>query len=46
VWVLVAADTDDLAPIAGDERWEGLGNGDGAPLWTDSFSDVVSVLRF
>jgi hypothetical protein len=46
VWVIMAEDTADLAPIAGDHRWEGLDDGDGAPLWTDSFSDVVSVLRF
>jgi hypothetical protein len=45
-WVLLAPDADDLAPVSGENDWERLGDGDGAPLWTDSFSDVVSVLRF
>jgi SAM-dependent methyltransferase len=45
MWVLLAPGTDDLASVAGDERWRPLGDGDGAPMWTDSFSDVVSVLE-
>jgi hypothetical protein len=46
VWVLLTPDGDDLAPVADDDRWRPLGDGHGTPLWTDSFSDVVSVLEF
>ncbi|MGQ0804742.1 MAG: fused MFS/spermidine synthase [Actinomycetota bacterium] len=45
-WVLLAPDADDLALVSGGHGWKRLGDGSGAPLWTDSFSDVVSVLRF
>lgn len=45
-WVLVATGRDDLALGADHDDWRRLGDGAGAPLWTDSFSDVVSVLKF
>jgi hypothetical protein len=44
-WVLVARDGVDLDAVADDDRWTVLGDGDGTPLWTDDFSDVLSVFR-
>jgi len=45
-WVLLAAERSDLALVTDNDDWGRLDAGDGGPLWTDSFSDVVSVLKF
>ena len=44
-WVLIAQDEADLDGVRDDDRWEPLGDGDGTPLWTDDFSDLLSVFR-
>jgi hypothetical protein len=45
-WVLLARDRSDLGAAAVDGQWQPLGDGAGAPLWTDSFSDLLHVFRW
>ena len=44
VWVLMARRPADLDPMNGDRRWEPLAGGREGRVWTDDFSNVVSVL--
>lgn len=45
-WVVLARDPADLArATAGSDRWQPLGDGEGAPLWTDDYSNLLQVLR-
>jgi hypothetical protein len=44
-WAVFARQEGDLAPLGEDERWRPLRNPETAPLWTDSYSSLVSVLR-
>jgi hypothetical protein len=45
-WVALARSPEGLGELSGDSRWQPLGDGDGAPLWTDDFSNIVRVLTF
>jgi predicted methyltransferase len=45
-WVLLAPDPPTLALVAADPRWQVLDGGDGGVLWTDDFSDLLSVVRW
>jgi hypothetical protein len=45
-WVALAGSREALGELEGDARWQPLGDGDGAPLWTDDFSNIVRVLTF
>jgi spermidine synthase len=45
-WVLLARTPADLGVAAHDPRWQPLGSGAGAPLWTDSYSDLLHVFRW
>ncbi|MDP9386370.1 MAG: hypothetical protein M3Q48_00190 [Actinomycetota bacterium] len=44
-WVVLAADPEMLDPLREQGGWEPVGRGD-AVMWTDDFSDVVSVLAW
>lgn len=43
-WVVLARDRDDLGPLTSDPRWIPLDRIDRSVLWTDDFSDILSVL--
>ncbi len=43
-WVLVARSTEDIATLVNEGRWSSLDDVTG-PVWTDDYSNVVSVLR-
>ena len=43
-WVVLAREPGDLAALADDRRWYTL-DLPGAPLWTDDYSSVLSVLK-
>jgi hypothetical protein len=45
-WVLLARSVDALGPLAHDKRWMLFKAPVGAPLWTDDYSNIVSVLRW
>jgi SAM-dependent methyltransferase len=44
-WVLMARHQADLAPFASDARWRPARQS-GAAVWTDDFSNVLSVIRW
>jgi hypothetical protein len=43
-WAIVARTPRDLGAIADDSRWRSLDELDG-PVWTDDYSNVLSVLQ-
>lgn len=44
-WVVLARTVRDLGPLAADTRWSSLQDYDG-PVWTDDYSNIVSVMRW
>jgi hypothetical protein len=44
-WVLIARTEDDLSPFVGDVRWR-LTRRQAGAIWTDDFSNVLSVIRW
>jgi spermidine synthase len=44
-WVMVARTTDDLSGLMGNRRWAPPPVEPGTPLWTDDFSNILSVLH-
>lgn len=44
-WIVMARNAADLTPLAADVRWSPLTAPPSAPLWTDDFSNILSVLR-
>ena len=44
-WIVMARTPADLAPLAADARWTPLAAKPTTPLWTDDFSNILSVLR-
>lgn len=46
IWVLVARDMAALGKLAKDPRWKPLATGPGQPVWTDEFSNILSVVRW
>jgi len=44
-WVVLARSRDDLGVMAADARWQRSKVGVSAPLWTDSFSNILDVLK-
>ena len=44
-WVVLARSRDDLGVMAADARWQQSKVGVSAPLWTDSFSNILDVLK-
>jgi hypothetical protein len=45
-WVLIARDRLDFGPLVNDARWLGPTPGRRGPLWTDDFSNILSIVRF
>jgi hypothetical protein len=43
-WMVMARSERDLGALAADPRWLTPRIPDGTPLWTDDFSNIVSVL--
>ncbi|HXI28315.1 MAG TPA: fused MFS/spermidine synthase, partial [Vicinamibacterales bacterium] len=43
-WMVMARTPDDLGPLAADPRWHIAPIPPNTPLWTDDFSNIVSVL--
>lgn len=46
IWVLVARDMAALGKLADDPRWKPLDTRSGQPVWTDEFSNILSVVRW
>jgi spermidine synthase len=44
-WVILARDRRDFGPLASDHRWKIPVAASGTPLWTDDFSNILSVIR-
>ena len=44
-WVLFARNQQDFGSLSQDARWQPISNNLQAPLWTDDFSNIFSVLR-
>jgi hypothetical protein len=44
-WMLMARNPADLGPLATDARWSMPAIPPSTPLWTDDFSNIVSVLN-
>ena len=45
-WVVMARSADDLNPLRSDPRWIVLPAVPGSHVWTDDYSNIVSILRF
>jgi spermidine synthase len=45
-WVVVARLPEDLAALAADPRWRPLEGDPARPLWTDDYSNIVSILKW
>lgn len=45
-WVVMAHQLDDLKPLPADRRWHILTSRSGAKVWTDDFSNIISVLKW
>jgi hypothetical protein len=45
-WVLLTTDLKNLGPLAGKGHWLPLRPKPNDPLWTDSYSDLISVFEF
>lgn len=46
MWVVMARTQADLGELAADQRWTALAKNPQAGLWTDDFSNVLSVFRW
>ena len=44
-WIVMARNASALAPLMADSRWSALTVKAGTPLWTDDFSNILSVLH-
>jgi hypothetical protein len=44
-WVVLARSREALGKLAGHADWRAIPGGEGAPLWTDEFSNLVSILE-
>ena len=45
-WVVIARDRADLARFAHDPRWKPVRRDPGLRVWTDEFSNILSVIRW
>jgi hypothetical protein len=45
-WVVVARRPEDLAALAADGRWRPLGGDTRRRLWTDDYSNIVTILKW
>lgn len=46
IWVVMARQTDDLGSLSEDRRWKPLPGRPGARLWSDDFSNILSVFKW
>jgi hypothetical protein len=44
-WVVIARSPADLGGLTTAAGWEPVGDGAGAPLWTDDYTDLLATLR-
>jgi hypothetical protein len=44
-WMVMARNASDLGPVASDARWTMPDVPASTPLWTDDFSNIISVLN-
>ena len=44
-WLVMARTREDLGPLSRDQRWQAPAVPASTPLWTDDFSNILSVLR-
>lgn len=44
-WVLMARKSEDFGALRKDSRWQPIPENQNAPVWTDDFSNIFSVLR-
>jgi hypothetical protein len=45
-WVVMARQADDLNPLGFNLRWKTLEEPPNMPVWTDDYSNIVSILKF
>jgi hypothetical protein len=45
-WVVMARNRNDLAELPDDPRWRLLPGQPGEPVWTDDFSNILSIIRW
>jgi hypothetical protein len=45
-WVIVARNTGALATLRNDPRWRPVNQTSGLPVWTDQFSNILSVAKW
>ncbi|MDQ1556996.1 MAG: hypothetical protein QOD32_56 [Pyrinomonadaceae bacterium] len=45
-WVVLARRPDDLQTLAADTRWQPLEGRPGRPVWSDDFSNIVSIFKW
>jgi len=45
-WAVMARHPSDLSQLAADHRWKPLSSSPGARVWTDDFSNIVSVFKW
>lgn len=45
-WVIFTQNPDNFGKLTADSRWETLPTTQDAPLWTDEYSNIFSLLRF
>ena len=45
-WIVAAKEPGNLDFLEGDRRWQALPARQGAPTWTDDFSNIASILKF
>ena len=45
-WAIVARSVRDLGDLARDSRWSQLPRNPDSTLWTDDYSNILSVLEF
>ena len=45
-WVVVARNANALGALKSDPRWKRLDQAAGQPVWTDQFSNILSVVKW
>jgi hypothetical protein len=45
-WVALGRDASALGPLHGDPRWRPLGLDPDEPVWTDEYSNILSVVEW
>jgi SAM-dependent methyltransferase len=46
IWAMVGRQSGDLEQLAGDPRWKPLRRDPGARVWTDEYSNILSVIKW